>query len=113
MDTDQEAINEKREKHDAEYKKQLQLRQSLGRREYNFVLKTIKPNRAKEEEVHHEGPSLSIVLKGAWNREIICLFQYHTHINPRHKYNPESSAVEGWYNVWYYIILWTFCYFEW
>lgn len=64
MDTDQEAINEKREKHDAEYKKQLQLRQSLGRREYNFVLKTIKPNRAKEEEVHHEGPSLSIVLKG-------------------------------------------------
>lgn len=65
IENDQEIIDEKREKHNLEFEVERDMRYVVGyrayrkmRRKQGFFRKT------SETEVHHEGPSLSIVLKG-------------------------------------------------
>ena len=68
-------IEEKREKHDAEHQKELAERYAKSLTNY---LKKIKSSfkKKKEEEIHHEGPSLAIILKGMVTK-IITLFIFY------------------------------------
>lgn len=67
IEKDQEIIDEKREKHNVEFEVEREMRYVIGHRAYRkmrrkqgFFRKT------SEREVHHEGPSLSVILKGVF-----------------------------------------------
>ena len=65
IENDQEIIDEKREKHNLEFEVERDMRYVVGYRAYRKIRrKQGFFRKTSETEVHHEGPSLSIVLKG-------------------------------------------------
>jgi len=65
IEKDQEIIDEKREKHNIEFEVERDMRYVVGYRAYRKMRrKQGFFHKTSETEVHHEGPSLSIVLKG-------------------------------------------------
>ena len=63
MEKDAEVIKEKRRKHQEEYAEDKHVKHVLGYHTYRYN-KFLLYSKKEKEEIHHEGPSLHIVIKG-------------------------------------------------